>query len=94
MRLESNYARPPRGWLYGVLLTILVFWTSGVAWDAFRSHEITTVKFVGMVIMVMALALRAHEALTNDEYKTSRATLIARRSFHLGVIVFLLGGWL
>ena len=79
--------------MYGVLLTILIMWVTGVFWESFRAHEIGTVRFAGGVISILALALRAHEALTNDGYRTSKGTFIARRVIMpLGIIIYLLGG--
>lgn len=93
--MMSNYdrARPPRGWLYGVLLTILILWVSGVFWDSFRAQEIGPVRFAGGVVCILALILIAHQALTNDGASTSKETLVARRFLiPLGMILYLLGG--
>ncbi len=34
----------------------------------------------------------AHQALTNDDYKTFKATLIGQRFLFLGVLLFVIGG--
>jgi hypothetical protein len=87
----TEYARLPRGWLYGVLLTILVFWFSGVSWEAFRNQELTTIAWVGALVMQLSQSVHAYQALTNDGYKTSKATLISKRVFFLGVVIFIVG---
>jgi hypothetical protein len=61
---KYDRARPPKGWLYGVLLTILIFWGSGVYWEGFRAHEMTPVSAPGAVLVILAMVLRAHQALT------------------------------
>jgi len=87
--------RPPRGWLYGLLLTILAFWFSGVIWDAFLNHEMPPVKLAGAVITLFSGLLLAYQALTNDDYKTAKPTLIARRLLMpLGLILFVIGSHL
>ena len=89
---DNDRARPPKGWLYGVLLTILVFWGSGVYWEGFRAHEMSTVSSVGAALLVLGTVLLAHQAFTNDDYKTAKETLIARRVLlPLGVILFIVG---
>jgi hypothetical protein len=91
----NDYAPPPRGWLYGFLLAISAFWGSGVFWNAFRNHEIGAVKFTGGVISLMSIVLIAYEALTNDDYKTAKATLVARRLLMpLGLGLIIIGGLL
>ena len=87
----TEYARLPRGWLYGVLLTILVFWFSGVSWEAFRNQELTTIAWAGALVMQLSQSVHAYQALTNDGYKTSKATLISKRVFFLGVVLFIVG---
>jgi hypothetical protein len=89
----DNYrARPPRGWLYGILLTILTFWLSGVFWDGFRAHEMSQESSVGVGFILIANVLLAYQALTNDDYKKARGTLIARRVLMpLGVMLFVFG---
>jgi len=92
MMTDYDRPRPPKGWLYGVLLTILIFWISGVFWESFRAHEITPVSLAGGVICILALVLRAHQALTNDDYNKAKETLISRRLLlPLGMILYLLG---
>lgn len=89
---DNDRARPPKGWLYGVLLTILIVWLSGVYWKGFTTHEMSTVSSVGAAFVVLATVLLAHQALTNDDYKTAKETLIARRVLlPLGVILFVIG---
>lgn len=85
-----EFARPPRGWLKGVLVTMLVFWYSGITWQAFLTGE-RPVKTAGMAITIVAAAIIAHQALTNDDYKTSRATRVGNLLLLLGVIVFIVG---
>ena len=80
-------ARPPRGWLLGVLVTSLVFWYSGVLWEGYTAHEISPLMLAGGGILIVGLALRAQQALTNDDYKTSKATRISRVLIFLGVTV-------
>ncbi len=80
-------ARPPRGWLKGVLVTILVFWYSGLTWEAFISHEISRVRLAGSIVMIVGLCLTAHQALTNDDYAKSRTTRIARYIFFVGLCI-------
>ena len=87
----AGFARVPRGWLWGVLATILVTYFSSTTWDAFRSHEINNLRFSGAVIMILSLAVMAHQALTNDDYKTAKATLIGQRFMFLGVLLFVIG---
>jgi undecaprenyl pyrophosphate phosphatase UppP len=82
-------AGPPRGWLKGVLVTILVFWYSGLVWESFRANELPPAKLIGSLLMIGGLALTAHEALTNDDYKTSKATSIARTVFFIGLAISL-----
>jgi hypothetical protein len=85
-------ARPPRGWLKGVLLTILIIWVSGVFWEEFRAHEIGPVKFAGAAIVIISMVLVAHQALTNPDYRSAKETLIARRLLlPLGLIVYIIG---
>jgi hypothetical protein len=91
----TDYAPPPREWLYGFLLAILAFWASGVIWDAFRNHEIGVVKFTGCVILLISGGIIAYGALTDDNYKTAKATLIARRRLlPLAVALIIIGGLL
>lgn len=80
-------ARPPRGWLKGVLLTIFVFWYSGLTWESFTEHEISTLRLIGAFVMIVGLALTAHQALTNDGYRTSRSTRIGHLLILGGVAV-------
>jgi hypothetical protein len=87
MRERIDMAAPPRGWLKGVLLTIVVFWYSGVMWEAFTAHEISPLRLAGGGILIVGLALTAHQALTNDDYRTSNATRIGRVLIFLGVTV-------
>jgi hypothetical protein len=92
--LSDRRGRPPRGWLYGVLLTILIIWVTGVFWEGFRAHEISPLRFAGGAITILAMVLRAHQALTNDAYRTAKETLIARRLLlPLGLILYILGGF-
>jgi hypothetical protein len=87
----KHMARPPKGWLWGVLVTIFIFWFAGVTWEAFRTHESSTVTIAGATIMIVALALEAHQALTNDDYKTSKPTRIGRLMFLAGLVISILG---
>jgi hypothetical protein len=90
----TEYAgpRPPRGWLYGFLLAIFTFWFSSVIWGAFRAHELSAVHLAGDVMILVAVGLIAFQALTNDDYKTSKVNLVARRLLiPLGIILILLG---
>ena len=87
----TRFARPPRGWFYGVLLTIFVFWYSGVLWEAFQEGE-RRGKLVGGAVMLVAGALTAYDALTNDGYRTSRLSRVTKVMFLLGLIVYLVLG--
>ncbi len=90
--LTDRRPRPPKGWLYGVLLTILLFWVTGIVWQAFRAHEISFVSFAGGAISILATVLIAHQALTNEGYRTSKGTFIARRVLlPLGILVYIVG---
>ena len=57
----AEFARPPRGWLYGVLLTIFTFWYSGVLWQAFQEGE-RRWRIAGGVVMLVATGLTAYDA--------------------------------
>ena len=87
----AEFARPPRGWLYGVLLTIFVFLYSGVLWQAFQQGE-RRGKLAGGAVMLIAGALTAYDALTNDGYRTSRVSRVTKVMFLLGLIVYLVFG--
>ena len=87
----AEFARPPRGWLYGVLIAIFVFWYSGVLWGAFQQGE-RPGKLVGGVVMLVASALTAHDALTNDAYRTSRISRVTKVMFLVGLIVYIVFG--
>jgi hypothetical protein len=87
-----EFAHPPRGWLWGVVVTILIAYFSATTWDGFRSGEIYNVRFAGSVIMILSLAVMAHDALTNDDYKTSKPTRIGQRFLFFGVALFVVGG--
>ena len=92
--MMTNYdrPRPPRGWLYGVVLTILIIWVSGVYWESFRAHEVSPVSFAGGLICLFAVVLIAHQALTNDDARTAKETLVARRFLMpLGIIIIIIG---
>jgi hypothetical protein len=92
MSYDGDRPRLPRGWLYGVVLTILIFWLSGVYWETFEAHDLSPVSSVGAVFVILALVLRAHQALTNDDYNKAKETLIARRVLlPLGIILFFIG---
>jgi hypothetical protein len=78
--------------LWGVFVTILVAVFSATTWAAFRNQEINNLRFSGAVIMILSLAVMAQEALTNDDYKTSKATIIGQRFMFLGVALFVIGG--
>ena len=89
----TDYAPPPRGWFYGFVLAISAFWFSGLTWEAFRNHEIGAVKLTGAVILLISGGLIAYEALTDNDYKTAKATLIARRILlPLGGALIIIGG--
>ena len=88
----AEFARPPKGWLWGVVVTILIAFFSASTWDAFRTHEINRLRFSGAVIMILSLAVMAQQAFTSDDYKTSKATLIGQRFMFLGVVLFVIGG--
>jgi hypothetical protein len=91
--MMTDYAPPPRGWFYGFLLAITAFWLSGVIWEAFRNHEIGTVRFTGDVMVLISGVLIAYEALTNNDYRTAKATLVARRLLlPLGLALAIIGG--
>jgi hypothetical protein len=93
--MTTDHAPPPRGWLYGFLLAITSFGFSGMTWEAFRNHEIGAVKFTGFVILLISGSLIAYEALTNDDYRADKATLIARRLLlPLGLALAIIGGHL
>ena len=87
----GDYARPPRGWLYGIVLTIFIFWYSGVLWQAFREGE-RHGKIAGGVVMLAASVLTAHDALTNDAYRTSRIHRVSKVMFFIGLVVFVVFG--
>jgi undecaprenyl pyrophosphate phosphatase UppP len=91
-RMEMS--RPPRGWLKGVLVTIFVFWYSGVTWEAFTSHQISEVRLAGSIVMIGGLCVIAHQALTNDDYRTSKATRVANYIFFVGLVTSLAGAHL
>lgn len=88
----AEFARPPRGWLYGVLLTIFVFWYSGVLWQSFQEGE-RRWKIVGGVVILIASGLTAYDALTNDAYRTSRVSRVTKFMFLVGLIVYLVAGY-
>jgi predicted membrane channel-forming protein YqfA (hemolysin III family) len=89
---DNFRARPPKGWLYGVLLTIVIAWGSGVFWKAFKAHEMSPVSSVGAVFLVLGAVLLAQQAFTNDDYNKSRGTVLVRRVLlPLGGILFLIG---
>jgi hypothetical protein len=88
-----DFARPPRYWLKGVLLTIFVFWYSGVIWQSFVDGE-ARVKILGGVLMLVSCALIAHQALTIDDYRASKWTRVANVLFFLGLVLFVVGGHL
>ena len=91
----TDYAPPPRGWFYGFVLAISAFLLSGVAWEAFRNHEIGVVRFTGDMMVLISMVLIAYEALTNNDYRTAKATLIARRLLlPLGAALAIIGGHL
>jgi hypothetical protein len=88
----TDYAQPPRGWIYGFLLAITAFWISGLGWDAFRKHEIGAVKLTGLVILLISMVMIAYQALTDNNYKTAKTTLIARRLLlPLGLALIIIG---
>ena len=89
----TDYAPPPRGWFYGFVLAITAFWISGVAWEAFRNHEIGVVRLIGTVILLISMVMIAYQALTDNSYKTAKATVIARRLLlPLGLALIIIGG--
>ena len=89
---EDVGPRPSRGWLYGFLLAIFTFWFSSVIWGAFRAHELSAVHLAGDVMILVGGGVIAYQALTNDDYKTSKLNLVARRLLiPLGIILVLLG---
>ena len=91
--MMTDHAPPPRGWLYGFLLAISAFWYSSVTWEAFRNHEIGAVKSTGAVMVLISGVLIAYEALTNNDYRTAKATLVARRLLlPLGLALVIIGG--
>lgn len=93
--MTTDYAPPPRGWLYGFLLAITAFWCSGVFWNAFRNHEIGPVRLTGDVMVLISMVMIAYEALTNNDYRTAKATLVARRLLlPLGLALAIIGGHL
>jgi hypothetical protein len=93
--MMTDYAPPPRGWLYGFLLAITAFGVSGVVWEAFRNHEIGVVRLTGDVMVLVSGVLIAYEALTNNDYRTAKATLVARRLLlPLGLALAIIGGHL
>jgi len=93
--MTTDYAPPPRGWFYGFVLAISAFLLSGVAWEAFRNHEIGVVRFTGDMMVLISMVLIAYEALTNNDYRTAKATLIARRLLlPLGAALAIIGGHL
>jgi hypothetical protein len=92
---DYDRVRPPKGWLVGVVLTILIIWVTGVFWQSFRAHEITPVSSAGAAIMILGAVLRAHQALTNNDYRTAKETLISRRVLMpLGIFLFIIGRYI
>lgn len=83
--------RPPRGWLFGVVLTIFIFWFSGLTWDKFRNGELSSVTLAGAFIMIIALSMEAHQALTNDDYKTSKPYRIGKLLAFVGFLIAIVG---
>jgi hypothetical protein len=75
-----------------VLLTIWVFWFAGLLWEAFRDGE-RLGKIAGGVVMLLANALTAHDALTNDGYRTSRIGRGARLTFFVGLAGYLVSSY-
>ena len=89
----NEFARPPRGWLKGVIVTILIFWYSGLTWQAFQSRK-PPLGIVGMVITILGAVMIAQQALTNDGYRTSTWTRLGNVLLLLGMIVFFVGSHL
>ena len=85
-------AKPPRGWLKGVLLTILILVYAGVLWQSFLQRE-SPVKIVGGFVILLAAVVNAQQALTNDHYRTSKWTRVGNALLLLGVIVFVVGSY-
>jgi Na+/H+ antiporter NhaD/arsenite permease-like protein len=89
---DYDRVRPPKGWLVGVVLTILIIWAVGVFWESFWAHEISRVSLAGAAIMILGAVLRAHQALTNNDYRTAKETIIARRYLlPLGIFIYIVG---
>jgi hypothetical protein len=81
-----EYARPPRGWLKGVFLTIMVSWLCAKAWDGFQTGE-HPITLAGAGISIVAGGIVAYEAYTNESYRTSRATYVGTLVGLVGLIV-------
>jgi hypothetical protein len=60
-------------------------------WEGFRNGELSPISAAGYAIVVVALSLCAHQALTNDDYKTAKLYLIGQRLMFLGLIVYITG---
>ena len=75
----------------GVLLTIFIFSFSGLTWQGFRNDELSSVTLAGAFIMIIALSLNAHQALTNDDYKTAKLYRVGKRLFFVGLVISIVG---
>jgi TRAP-type C4-dicarboxylate transport system permease large subunit len=89
----TDRAPPPRGWFYGFVLAISAFGFSGLTWQAFRNHELGAVRLTGGVMILISMVMIAYEALTNNDYRTAKATVLARRLLiPLGLALAIIGG--
>ena len=68
-----EFGRPPRGWLYGVLLTLIVYWYSAILWQAYNRGEART-KIAGGIIILLSAVVAAHQAFTRDDYRITKWT--------------------
>jgi hypothetical protein len=85
-----EFVKPPRGWLYGVLLTIVVFWYSGVLWQGYKEGE-ASAKIGGGIVILLATVILAHQALTRDDYRITKWTRVSRVLLLIGVLISVFG---
>ena len=91
MPADGLRTRITRGWLFGVLLTIFVFWFAGILRQSYSEGESRT-KIVGGIVILLASAMSAYQALTNDEYRTSTLTRVSKVLLLLGIVIFVVAG--
>lgn len=79
-------ARPPRGWLIGVVLTMGLSWLPSAAWTQFQADG-RPMTLVGAGITMAGLAVHAYQAFTNENYRTSTATRVGNMILLIGLII-------